>query len=212
MNTLVESANNVLRQTYMLLSATLLFSAAMTGLGVLMEIGPITSTVAWLLGFVLIFVIPRYQNSQAGIYLVFLFTGLMGFSLGPVIQAYIDLPNGSAIIGTATLGTGLIFAGLSAYAIKTGKDFSFMGGFLISALLGVIIILIANLFMQIAWLHLLMSYVILLLMSGFILYDTSAILHRDETNYISATVGLYLDIINMFLALLNIVRSLMGEK
>lgn len=156
------------------------------------------------------FVLPRFANSTAGIGIVFLITGLLGFGLGPMLTMYASLPNGGNIITLSLGGTGIIFMGLSAYALATRKDFSFLGGFLMVGFLLVLIAALANIFLQIPAMSLAISSVVILIMSGFILYDTSRIIHGGETNYVLATIGLYMTIFNIFISLLQIL-GIMGN-
>lgn len=204
--------NKVLRNTYMLLSMTLLFSALTAGISMMLHIPYSVHLFTTLGAFGLIwFVLPRTANSGAGIAVVFAFTGLLGFGLGPVLNHYLALGNGSQIIATAMGGTGVIFLGLSGYVLTTRKDFSFMGGFLLAGFLVVILAIIANLFLAIPALSVAISAVVIMLMSGFILYDTSRIIHGGETNYIMATAGLYLSIYNIFISLLQLLGIFGGD-
>ena len=197
--------NKVLKNTYMLLSATLVFSALMAGLSMMLAVPSwmymVSVIGAMLLG---IFVLPRSANSSSGVGVIFLITGLLGFGLGAILSLYLALPNGPQIIGTAFGGTGLIFLGLSGYALTSKRDFSFMGGFLFAGIMVVFIAAIANIFLAMPALSLAVSGAIILLMSGFILFDTSRIINGGETNYIMATYGLYLSIFNIFISLLSI--------
>jgi len=147
-------------------------------------------------------VLPRTANSAAGLPVVFGITGLMGLGLGPILNTYLAMSNGSEIVGTAMGGTGIIFLGLSGYALTSKRDFSFMGGFLMTGMLVVLLAALANIFINIPALQLAISAVVILIMSGFILYDTSRMVHGGETNYIMATIGLYLSIYNIFVHLL----------
>ena len=193
----------VLRNTYMLLSMTLLFSALTAGLTITFAIpgpGSILTLVAY---FGLLFATTKLRNSAWGILSVFALTGFMGYSLGPVLSHYLHLPGGTAIVMTAMGMTGLIFMGLSAYVLISKRDFSFMGGFLMAG----IVVLVASLgaiFFQIPALSLTISAVMVLLMSGMILFETSNIIHGGETNYIMATVNLYVTIFNLFISLLQL--------
>lgn len=197
--------NKVLRNTYMLLSMTLLFSAAMAAVSIAMNI---PHTVAMICTFAAIglvwFVLPRVDETAAGIWVVFGFTGLLGIGLGPMLQAYLSLSNGSTLVATAMGGTGAIFLALSGYVLTTKKDFSFMGGFLMVGLIVVFGAAIANLFLSIPALSVALSAGIILLMSGFILFDTSRILNGGETNYVRATVSMFLNIYNIFTSLLHL--------
>ncbi len=197
--------NKVLRQTYALLSMTLLFSAAMAALSTFMTVPHGIAMGSSIVAIVLLmFVLPRFENSAAGIGLVFLATGLLGFGLGPMLSHYLSYPNGPTTIATALTGTGGIFLALSAYVLMTKKDFSFMGGFLFVGLIVVFGAAILNIFMQIPVLSLAISAGLILVMSGFILFDTSRIINGGETNYIRATVSLFINIFNIFTSLLHI--------
>lgn len=207
--------HKVLKNTYLLLSMTLLFSAVTAAASIALNIGYGPSMIMSLVGIGLLwFVLPRTQNSAAGIWVTFAFTGLMGASLGPMLSHYLSVANGPALIAQALGGTAVIFLGLSGYALTTRKDFSFMGGFLIVGLLTVLVTMlgafVASFFFSINFsaLHLAMSAAILLIMSGLILYQTSEIIHGGETNYISATVSLYLSILNIFTSLLHLLGAM----
>ncbi len=213
------SSNSVLRNTYMLLSMTLLFSAAMAGvsmaIGAPYGIGLVCSLVS--LGL-LWFVVPRTANTEAGIWVVFAVTGLLGFGLGPVINMYLKgFTNGAQIVTMAFGLTGAIFVGLSAYAINTKRDFTFMRGFLFS---GIMIAFVLSLGMLAASffgfylqpLALGISAMFALLMCGMILYQTSEIINGGETNYILATVSLYLAIYNLFTSLLHLLGFAAGDE
>jgi len=208
----VLATNSVIRNTYILLSMTLLCSAATAGLSMLLAMPMGTYLIAVIVSMVLgIFVLPRTANSAAGIGVIFLITGLMGFGLGAVLTQYLALPKGPQIIGTAFGGTGVIFLGLSGYALTSKRDFSFMGGFLFAGMLVVLLAMLANIFLGMPALALAVSAGIMLLMSGFILFDTSRIINGGETNYIMATYGLYLSIFNIFMSLLNILGLMSGD-
>ena len=204
----VVSTHKVLRNTYLLLSMTLLFSASMAGVAMAME-APYMGWIPLLVAFALLFAISKMRNSVWGIVLVFAFTGILGFALGPVVNYYLATPAGTQTVVTAAGLTGMIFLSLSGYTLVSQKDFSFMGGFLMVGLWGVIgsvlLMLVGGLFgFYVSGLHLAISAAIVILMSGLILYDTSRILHGGETNYIMATVSLYLNIYNLFTALLHL--------
>lgn len=206
------SANKVLKNTYMLLSATLFFSAIMAAVSVALAVPPITYLVSVIAAMVLgIFVLPKMANSSSGIGMIFLITGLLGFGLGAILSQYLALPNGPQVIATAFGGTGIIFLGLSAYALTSKRDFSFMGGFLFAGMMVLVIAMIANIFLQMPALSLAVSGGIILVMSGFILFDTSRIVNGGETNYIMATYGLYLSIFNIFISLLQILGIMGGD-
>ena len=206
------SSNKVLKNTYMLLSATLGFSALTAMLSMAIGVPPIAYLGSVIVAMVLgIFVLPRTANSSKGIGVIFLITGLLGFGLGSVLSMYLALPNGPQIIATAFGGTGIIFLGLSGYALTSKRDFSFMGGFLFAGMMVLVLAMIANIFLQMPALSLAVSGGIIMVMSGFILFDTSRIISGGETNYIMATYGLYLSIFNIFISLLNILGIMGGD-
>ncbi|HEY9051275.1 MAG TPA: Bax inhibitor-1/YccA family protein [Gammaproteobacteria bacterium] len=208
----VLETNKVLKNTYALLSLTLLFSALMAGVSMAMEVPPAVPLFTMIGAFLLLWlVLPKTANSAAGIGVVFAITGLLGFGLGPMLNAYLSLANGSQIITTALGGTGVIFLGLSGYALTTRRDFSFLGGMLFVGLIVVLLAAIANIFLAIPAMSLTISAVVILIMSGLILFDTSRIIHGGETNYIMATVALYLDIYNIFVHLLHILGAVSGD-
>ena len=199
------SINKVLRNTYLLLSMTLIFSALTAGLSMMANVGFAVSMGCSIGALALVWlVLPRVAQSSAGIGVVFAITGLLGFGLGPMLNAYLQLSNGAELIATALGGTGIIFLALSGYALTTRRDFSFMGGFLIVGLVIAVVAMLANLFLAIPALSLAISAAVILIMSGLILFDTSRIINCGETNYIMATVSLYLSLYNIFVNLLAI--------
>jgi len=204
--------NKVLRNTYALLSITMVFSAVMAGVSMVTQMGPMAHLISFVGSIVLIwFVLPRTANSVAGIGVVFGITGLLGFGLGPILNSYLAMSNGGQIVMTALGGTGIIFLGLSAYALTTKKDFSFLGGMLFAGFLVILLGAIVNIFLAIPAVSLAISAAVIMIMSGFILYDTSRIIHGGETNYVLATVSMYLSIYNIFVSLLHILRSFGGD-
>ncbi|MCC7410743.1 MAG: Bax inhibitor-1/YccA family protein [Gammaproteobacteria bacterium] len=206
------SINKVLRNTYLLLSLTLAWSAITAGLSMALNVGAGVSLLSTFgaLGLVM-FALPRTANSAAGLGVVFGITGLLGFGLGPMLSAYLSLPNGPQLVMTALGGTAVICLGLSAYALTSRRDFTFLGGFLVVGLLLALVASLANLFLQIPVLALATSAVVILIMSGFILYDTSRIVNGGETNYVLATVGLYLSMFNIFISLLQLLGIFSGD-
>jgi modulator of FtsH protease len=198
------SINKVLRNTYTLLAMTLTFSAVTAGIAMMLDFGPMAGLGLSLLAFALVFVVIKTADTAAGLFWVFAFTGVMGASIGPMLNRYAAMPNGSEVIMQAFGATALIFFSLSAYTLTSKKDFSFMGNFLFVGLVMAVIASLANIFFQIPALQLAVSSVVVLLMSGFILYDTSRIIQGGETNYIRATVSLYLNIFNLFTSLLSL--------
>jgi modulator of FtsH protease len=208
----VLSTNRVLKNTYMLLSMTLLFSAACAGVAMAMNLSYGIGMVCTLVSIGLIwFVLPKTANSATGIYVVFAVTGLLGAGLGPILNYYLAMANGGSYIMQALGGTAVVFFGLSGYALTTRKDFSYMGGFLFVGLLVAILAMIANIFLQIPVLSLTISAAVVLIMSGLILFDTSRIINGGETNYIMATVSLYLSLYNIFVHLLHLLSALSGD-
>ena len=207
----VASTNKVLRNTYMLLGMTLLFSAGTAGLSMALGLGHGAALVLTLVGFGLLFVVNRLADSAKGLPAIFAFTGVMGASLGPLLSYYLSMPGGSSLVLQALGGTAIVFFGLSAYALTTRKDFSFLGGFLMVGLLIAVVAMIANIFLAIPALSLTISSAVVFIMAGLILFDTSRIIHGGETNYIRATVGLYLNIYNLFIHLLSLLTALGGD-
>jgi len=208
----VLATNSVIKNTYMLLSATLLFSAVMASVSLLLAMPSwvylVSVVVSMLLG---IFVLPRTANASSGIGVIFLITGLLGFGLGAMLSIYLALPKGPEIVGTAFAGTGVIFLGLSGYALTTRKDVSFMGGFLFAGMMVVVLAALANIFLEMPALSLAISGAVILLMSGFILFQTGQIVNGGETNYIMATYSLFLSIFNIFISLLQILGFMSDE-
>ncbi|MBT0586337.1 Bax inhibitor-1/YccA family protein [Alteromonas oceanisediminis] len=203
--------NKVLRSTYMLLAMTLAFSALCAGVTMAIGIGPFASIGMTIGAFITLFIIQKKANSAAGIGLVFLFTGLMGGSLGYILNHYLALANGPQLIAQALGGTALVFFALSGYALTTKKDFSFLGGFLMVGLVVVLIAAIANIFFAVPAVSLAISAAIVFIMSGLILFDTSRIINGGETNYVMATVSLYLSIYNLFTAMLHLLGAFGGD-
>ncbi len=208
----ILATNKVIKNTYMLLSATLVFSAVMALVSLVLAVPPIAYTISVLVAMVLgMFVLPRTANSSTGLGIIFLITGLLGFGLGALLSLYLALPNGPQVVATALGGTGVIFLGLSGYALSTRKDFSFMGGFVFVGMMVVFGAALLNIFLAIPALYLAVSAGIILLMSAYILFHTSQLIHGGETNYIMATYGLYLAIFNIFISLLQLLSAFAGD-
>lgn len=209
--------SKVLRNTYALLGLTLLFSAGTAGLSMAMNLGFGTALFMSLGALALIwFVLPRTANSATGIWVVFGFTGLLGAALGPTLNHYLAMANGSQLIMQALGGTALVFFTLSGYVLSTGKDMSFMRGFLVTGLVVVLLAMLGSIVagffgVEISGLSLAISAAVVLLMSGFILYDTSRIVNGGETNYLLATTALYLDIYNLFVHLLHLLGFMSSD-
>ncbi|RLA36689.1 MAG: BAX inhibitor (BI)-1/YccA family protein [Gammaproteobacteria bacterium] len=206
------AANKLIRNTYTLLAITLVFSAAMAGLAMVMQVSPGISIFCSLGALGLLwFVLPRTANSATGLGVVFAFTGLLGFGLGPILTMYLSLPKGPEIVMTALGGTGVIFLALSGYALTTKKDFSFMGGFLFAGILVAFVAGIAAMLFSMPGLSLAVSAMFVLLMCGLILYQTSQIVNGGETNYILATTTLYVSLYNLFTSLLHLLTAFSGD-
>ena len=208
----ITSTNKVLRNTYMLLSMTLVFSAMMAGVSIMIG-APYFGFLITLGGFFgLFYAVHKTQNSTWGLFWTFALTGFMGFTLGPILNYYLTTTNGTSIIMQAMGLTGFIFFSLSGYVLVSKKDFSFLGGFLFTGLLVVIgaalLAFGASFFgYYVSGLHLAISAAIVLIMSGYILFDTSRIIHGGETNYIMATISLYVNIYNLFASLLHLLGA-----
>ncbi len=208
----VLATNKVLKNTYILLSMTLLFSAAMTYVGTLLNLSGIAGIVCLVAGIALLFVTRALKNSPFGLISVFAFTGVMGMSIAPTISAYLMMfSNGPQLIMTSLALTSGIFIALSALTIISKKDFGFLGKYLFIGLIVGIIASVANIFFQVPALSLGVSAMMVMIFSGYILYDTSRIINGGERNYIMATISLYLDILNLFLHLLHILAVLTGD-
>ncbi len=199
-----NSARRVLRNTYFLLSLTLGFSALAAGVTAALRL-PHPGVLITLAGyFGLLFLINKFRNSGAGVALLFGLTGFMGYTLGPIVGHYLGLANGTQTVMLAIGGTAAIFLGLSAYALVSKRDFSFLGGFLAIGILLAFLAGLAAIFLQIPALSLTISAVVVLLMSGLILYETGNIIHGGETNYVMATLSLFVSIFNLFTSLLQL--------
>ena len=206
------ASNKLIRNTYILLSMTLLFSAVTAGIAMAMNL-PHPGLLLTLAGyFGLLFATARFRNSSLGLAFVFALTGFMGYTLGPILNAYLAMPNGSQVVMTAMGATGGIFLALSGYALLSRKDFSFMGGFLMVGILVAFLAGLGAVFFEMPALSLAVSAMFVLLMSGLILYETSSIVHGGQTNYIMATVTLYVSIFNLFTSLLHLLGFMNSEE
>ena len=209
--TTVLESNKVIRNTYTLLSMTLLFSAVTAGISMAFKAphpGLLLTLAAY---FGLLYATSKFRNSSLGLVFVFVLTGFMGYTLGPILNSYLALPNGSQVVMTAMAGTAAIFLGLSGYALTTKKDFSFMGGFLVAGIVVAFLAGLGAIFFEMPGLSLAVSSMFVLLMAGLILYETSNIIHGGETNYIMATVTLFVAIFNLFTSLLQLL-GFMGSN
>jgi modulator of FtsH protease len=200
----ILATNKVIRNTYMLLSMTLLFAAVTAATAVALKL-PHPGLIIALVGyFGLLFATYKLQNSGWALLSVFALTGFMGYTLGPIVSHSLGLPNGGQTVIMAMGGTAAIFLGLSGYALTTRKDFSFMGGFLMVGILLAFLAGLVAIFFEIPALSLTISAAFVLLMSGLILYETSNIIHGGETNYVMATVILFVSLFNLFTSLLHL--------
>jgi modulator of FtsH protease len=210
--TAVLATNTVIRNTYTLLSMTLLFSALTAGGAMALNL-PHPGLMLTLVGyFGLLFLTTKFRNSALGLVMVFALTGFMGYTLGPILNAYLAMPNGGEVVMMAMGATGAMFLGLSVYALTTRKDFSFMGGFLMVGILVAFLAGLGAVFFAMPGLSLAVSSMFVLLMAGLILYETSNIIHGGETNYIMATVTLYVAIFNLFTSLLHLLGFMGGDE
>lgn len=204
----VLATNKVLRNTYLLLSMAFIFSAITAYASFAFHARPIHPLLFIAGSYGLIFLTSALRNSPFGILSVFAFTGFMGYALGPILNFYTaSFSNGPQLIGTALGGTGLIFLSLSGYALTTRKDFNYLSGFLFVASMVALLAMIGGVFFQIPALQLMISAAFVLISSGLILFQTSEIIHGGETNYIMATVSLFVSIYNLFISLLNILSA-----
>ena len=194
----------VLRNTYALLSLTLLFSAGIAGVGVALQL-PAPGILLTLGGyFGLLFAVYRFKNSGWALPAVFALTGFMGYTLAPLLAKTVGMPGGAQVVTVALAATGATFLALSAWVVTTRRDFSFMGGFLFAGLVIALIAGLGALFLQIPALGLAVAAMVALLSAGLILFETSRIVNGGETNYVLATVGLYVSLFNLFTSLLSL--------
>jgi modulator of FtsH protease len=207
-----SQAQRVLRNTLMLLAATLGFSALTAGVSLALGL-PHPGLLLTLVGyFGLLFLVHKLANRAAGILAVFALTGFMGYTLGPILAAYLKLPNGPQIVFQAFAGTALIFAAMAGYGAATRRNLSFMGGFLFVGVLVAFLAGLGAIFFEIPALSLTVSAVIVLLMAGLILYEVNQIVQGGETNYILATVSLFVSIFNLFTSLLHLLGVFKSDE
>lgn len=199
------TTNKVLRNTYLLLAATLGFSALMAGTAMALNIAPLNPWITLIVYFGLLFGVSKTENSSMGLLFIFALTGFLGFTLGPIVNLYLKfLPNGAQVVTMALGATAAAFVGLSAYAVKSEKDFSFMGGFLTIGVIGAFVLGIVALIFKLSMLSLVVSGMFVVVSGGLMLWQTSEIIRGGETNYIRATLTLYISIYNMFTSLLHL--------
>ena len=203
-NALSASSQRVLRNTYALLGLTLAFSAGVAGVSMSMGL-PHPGMILTLIGFFgLSFLISKTANSGLGVLAVFALTGFMGYTLGPLLTRTLDLPGGAGTIAAALAATGATFVALSAYVLTTRRDFSFMGGFLFAGMVIALVLGITAYAFSMPALALAVSGMVALLSVGLILFETSRIVNGGETNYVLATVGLFVSAFNLFTSLLSL--------
>ncbi|MEN9848549.1 MAG: hypothetical protein RL368_1289 [Pseudomonadota bacterium] len=213
--TVVSSSdtNKLIRNTYMLLSMTLLFSAVTAGIAMVTAMPPIHWAITLVAYFALFFATAALRNSVWGLVAVFALTGFMGFTLGPILNLYMSrFANGNMLVMMSFASTAAVFVSLSAYALTTRKDFSFLGNFIFAGMIVAMLLGIGAIVFQLPMLSLGISAMVVLLMVGSILFQTSEIVNGHETNYIMATVGLYVSIYNLFISLLQLLAALFGEE
>lgn len=210
--------HRVLRNTYLLLALSMVPTMVGALIGVNLQLAfmatnPIISSLLFLAGaFGFFYAIERTKNSGLGVLLLLAFTFFMGLWLSQILQVALSFRNGAQIIGLAAGGTAVIFFTLAGIATVTRKDFSFMSRFLTVGAVLFLIAIVANLFFQVPAVSLTISAIAILLFSGFILYDVSRVIHGGETNYVSATLALYLNIYNLFASLLHLLLAFTGER
>jgi modulator of FtsH protease len=216
--TISGSQNKVLRNTYMMLALTMIptvigaFFGMSTNFAFMAQHPIVFSLMMFGAMMGLMFGVTAMRNSIWGVVLLLAFTFVAGFFLGPILQMALHLKNGAQLVGMAAGGTGIIFFSLATIATVTKKDFSFMGKFLFIGLILLIVASLANLFFQVPALSLTISVVAVLIFSAYILYDVSRIVHGGETNYVMATLGLFLNIYNLFINLLSLLMAFSGER
>ena len=214
---IAPESQKVLRNTYLLLALTMVPTVAGAWIGMqtasIITGSPIIATVLMLVGVVgLQFGIAAYRNSALGIGLLLLMTGLLGWWLGPILNYALEMRNGMQLVGYAAVGTGTIFFGMGAIAAVTKRDFSFMGKFLFVGMIALIVAMFANMFLQIPALGLAISTLVIVVFSLYLLHDLSRIVTGGETNYVIATTGVYISLLNIFASLLQLLMALAGEK
>jgi len=208
----ILATNSVIRNTYILLALSLTFSAVMAAVAMVMN-APSLGFITFLGYFGLLFFIQAFRNSALGIVGVFALTGFMGFTLGPMLNAYMHaFTNGYQLIMTALGGTAAIFFGLSSYALTTKKDFSYMAGFLAAGAMVLLLAVVIQVFFPMPMLQLAMSAAFVLFSSAIILFETSQIIHGGERNYVMATVSLFIALYNLFISLLHLLSIFAGNR
>ena len=215
---LALAQNKVLRNTYMMLSLTMIPTVIGAWMGLSLNFSfmaqhPVIAMVGMLaVMFGMFYGIQKNRNNSLGVFLLLGVTFLFGLMLGPILQAALHFRNGAQLIGMAAGGTGVIFFTLAGIATVTKKDFSFMGKFLFVGLVMLVIASLANAFFHVPAASLAISAIAIMIFSGYILYDVSRIVNGGETNYVMASLALYLDIYNIFVNLLNLLMAFSGNR
>jgi FtsH-binding integral membrane protein len=210
-------SQKVLRNTYLLLALTMVPTVIGAAIGIqlapVMMASPILTVVLMLASVIgLQFGIARYRNSGIGVALLLLMTGLVGLFLGPLLNVALSMRNGMQLVSYAAVGTGAIFLVMGGIATTTKRDFSFMGKFLFVGMIALLVAMLANLFLQIPALALTISTLVIVVFSLFLLYDLNRIVRGGETNYVMATTGVYLSLLNIFSSLLHLLMAFTGER
>ena len=210
-------SQKVLRNTYLLLALTMVPTVIGAAIGIqiapVLMASPIVSMVLMLVGVIgLQFAIARYRNSSIGVALLLLMTGIVGLCLGPLLNVALSMRNGVQLVGYAAVGTGVIFLAMGAVAHTIKRDLAFMGKFLFVGMIALLIAIFANLFLQIPALALTISTLVIVVFSLFLVYDLQRIIRGGETNYVMATTGVYLSLLNIFTSLLHLLMAFTGER
>lgn len=215
---IATTQNRVLRNTYMMLALTMIptvigaFFGMSTNFSFMAQHPVVFSLMMFGAMIGLMFGVTATRNSGWGVALLLAFTFVAGFFLGPILQVALHLKNGAQLVGMAAGGTGIIFFSLATLATVTKRDFSFMGKFLFIGLILLVVASLANMFFQIPAMSLTISAIAVMIFSAYILFDVSRIVHGGETNYVMATLGLFLNIYNLFINLLSLLMAFSGER
>jgi len=209
---IAPDSQKVLRNTYLLLALTMVPTVVGAWIGMqtawILQSSPILGFFVMLGSIIgLQYGIAAYRNSVVGIGLLLLMTGLLGWFIGPLLNHALSVKNGADMVGYAAAGTGAVFFGMATIATVTKRDFSFMGKFLFAGMIALLVAMIANMFMQIPMLSLVISSLVIVVFSLFLLHDLSRIVTGGETNYVMATTGVYISLLNIFTSLLSILTG-----
>lgn len=211
--TTITETNQILKNTYLLLSMTLIFSALGAAFSIANALPIVNPIITLLVYFGLLFGIQAMRNSPIGILLTFLLTGFLGLTLGPILNFYLTtFSNGAELVMMSLGATGAIFLGLSVIALNPARDFSKLGSFLAVGSLVCLAVIVANLFLKMPAVHLALSLMIAFISGGLIIWQTNQIVRGGEKNYITATVTLYVSILNIFLTMLQFLAIFAGRR